>query len=169
MIEFIKRSRKKIVGVMVVLAVALAFSNVTWAFSLGELADNIYAPTAFVTKFVEFGCYAVGIALALAGIMQIKNHQQNPKLVPLSTPIILFIISLILFILPFITKQGGASWSAAEKVKQEQKTTPAINTNTSPFSNSEAPRGEAPSPVPAAPVEEDSGHWGKKPQYQHQP
>jgi hypothetical protein len=148
---------------------ALGLPNLAWAFSLGELADNIYAPTAFVTQFVIFGCYAVGIALALAGIMQYKNHKQNPKLVPLSIPITLFILSGILLILPFISKQGGGSWSAAEKVKQEQKTVP----NTSPFATPDSQNRPFASPPPAStdtpgstealpPVEEDSGHWGTK-------
>jgi hypothetical protein len=156
----------------------ISFPTLTWAFSLGELADNIYAPTAFVTKFIVFGCYAVGIALALAGIMQFKNHQQNAKLVPLSTPITLFILAGILLILPFLSKQGGASWSAAEKLKQEQTSVP----NTSPFSgkqrdnqpfqsspsNPDAPVSNTPgeTPPPAEP-EDENRHWGTKPQYQH--
>lgn len=148
---------------------ALSFPALSWAFSLGELADNFYAPTVFVTKFILFGCYAVGVALALTGIMQYKNHQQNPKLVPLSTPITLFIISAILFVLPFLSQQGGQSWSAAEKAKKEQKDTSYI----SPFGkkNNQTNPDKAfvptpsPSTSPEAPVEEER-HWGTQPQYQ---
>lgn len=144
----------------------LCMPTLSWAFSLGDLADNIYAPTAFVTKFVIFGCYAVGIALALAGIMQYKNHQQNAKLVPLSIPITLFILSGILLLLPFVSKQGGASWSAAEKTKQEEKYIP----NDTPFSTGSD--SQAPAATPAGgstdnsavpPAEEEPKHWSTKP------
>lgn len=146
--------------------VMLALPTLGWAFSLGDLANNIYAPTAFVTKFVIFGCYAVGVALALAGIMQYKNHQQNAKLVPLSVPITLFILSGILLVLPFISKQGGASWSAAEKVKQEQKVIP----DTSPFGRAATENKDksftSPPPAPTegiysneAPADEGTRHW----------
>ncbi len=149
-----------------VLGVVLCLPTLSWAFSLGELADNIYAPTAFVTKFVIFGCYAVGVALALAGIMQYKNHQQNAKLVPLSIPITLFVLSAILLLLPFASKQGGASWSAAEKTKQEEKYIP----NNTPFStgtDSQAPaaapaEGSSTDNTNASPAEEESGHWSTK-------
>lgn len=144
----------------------LCSPTLSWAFSLGELADNIYAPTAFVTKFVIFGCYAVGIALALAGIMQYKNHQQNAKLVPLSIPITLFILSGILLLLPFASKQGGASWSAAEKTKQEEKYIP----NTTPFSTGNDSQVPATSPDQGStdnsavpPAEEEPRHWSTKP------
>ncbi len=145
----------------------LCLPTLSWAFSLGDLADNIYAPTAFVTKFVIFGCYAIGVALALAGIMQYKNHQQNPKLVPLSIPITLFVLSLILLVLPFASKQGGASWSAAEKTKNEQKhipnTTP-FSTDNNPSSPAVAPEQQGPSTdnSSSAPIEKDSGHWSTK-------
>ncbi len=150
-------------------ALFLSLPTLSWAFSIGELADNIYAPTAFVTKFVIFGCYAVGIALALAGIMQYKNHQQNAKLVPLSVPITLFILSGILLILPFISKQGGGSWSAAEKVKQEERVIP----DTSPFASggtdnknkpfaSPPPASSEETPAEQTPAEETSEHWSTK-------
>lgn len=144
----------------------LCMPTLSWAFSLGDLADNVYAPTAFVTKFVIFGCYAVGIALALAGIMQYKNHQQNAKLVPLSIPITLFVLSAVLLLLPFVSKQGGASWSAAEKTKQEEKYIP----NNTPFSTGSD--SKAPSATPAEgstdnsavpPAEEEPKHWSTKP------
>lgn len=156
---------------MSLLAVGMiSFPVASWAFSIGELADNIMAPTAFVTKFVIFGCYAVGIALALAGVMQYRNHKQNPKLVPLSIPIVLFVLSAVLLLLPFLSKQGGASWSAAEKEKQEQTYTPAA----SPFSGTASqPETQSPSPnnTPSqeqqAPAQDDNRHWGTRPEYQH--
>lgn len=157
---------------MGLLAVAtLSFPIASWAFSIGELAENIMAPTAFVTKFIIFGCYAVGIALALAGVMQFKNHKQNPKLVPLSIPIVLFILSGVLLVLPFLSKQGGASWSASEKEKQEQTSTPS----TSPFSGTQQPGNATQSPAPSntpsqeqqPPAQEENSHWGTRPEYQH--
>ena len=165
----IQKSRYAKIAKIGFVGTACFLPNISWAFSLGELADNIYAPTAFVTKFVIFGCYAVAIALALTGIMQIKNHQQNPKLVPLSTPITLFILSGILLILPYISKQGGGSWSAVEKTKQEEK---IVTPNSSPFSGSAAPTESnipnAPNvPTEPQPAETESGHWGTKPEYHH--
>jgi hypothetical protein len=155
-------------AVSLVTGLLISFPTISWAFSFGELAENIYAPTAFVTKFIIFGCYAVGVALVLAGVMQFKNHKQNPKLVPLSTPITLFILAGILLILPFLSKQGGASWSAAEKLKQEQTPVPNTSpfgapTENQPFQSSPPASSETP---PAAPGDENR-HWGTKPQYQH--
>lgn len=149
-----------------VAGLVLGLPTLSWAFSIGELADNIYAPTAFVTKFVIFGCYAVGIALALAGIMQYKNHQQNPKLVPLSIPITLFVLSGVLLLLPLASKQGGGSWSAAEKTKQEEKYIP----NTTPFSTGSGSQSPAATPAEGStdnsavpPAEEEPKHWSTKP------
>ncbi len=91
--------------------------------SLGDSADSLLNMTAMVTKLMHIACYIIGVALILGSVAQYKNHRQNPKLVPLGTPITLLILGVIAVLIPYGSKMFGESYSAEDKAKVGQKET----------------------------------------------
>lgn len=88
--------------------------------SIGDAAESLTDVTAIVTKLVHIACYIVGTALILGSVAQYKNHKQNPKLVPLTTPITLLILGVLGVMIPYGTKIFGESYSAEERAKASQ-------------------------------------------------
>lgn len=84
--------------------------------SLGEVSQGLMEPVELVTDLALFACYIVGIALMIGGIMQYRMHRQNPKQVPLTTPIFFEIIGLFLILLPYLA-QVGSHWSLSQQSK----------------------------------------------------
>ena len=111
---------KKILSQSTLIATIL-YSIPSAALTIGDAAENLMGPTEVITKFVLFACYVVGIALCLAAIAQYKIHRQSPKLVPLTTPILLVLIGIILIFIPIISNKVGQTGSAVEQAKKEGK------------------------------------------------
>jgi hypothetical protein len=95
--------------------------------SLGDVAQNLMAPTAIVTKLVDVACYMIGIAFVLVSFAQYKIHRQSPKLVPLTTPILLLVLGIVALMIPYTTK---VSETGAAKLEAKQATTLPMPTTT---------------------------------------
>jgi len=84
--------------------------------SIGDAAVSLLGPTEIITKLFLIACYIVGVALILVSLAQYKIHQQSPKLVPLTTPIMLFILGVITVLIPYASENlFGESASAAKQ------------------------------------------------------
>jgi hypothetical protein len=177
----------KKINSLIVLLFALLPICATAEISLGDVANNLLEPTAFLTRFVIFGCYVVGVGFLLAAIMQYRIHVQTPKLVPLTTPVLLLFLAIVLLIMPYATTHSGTSWSAVEIQKREGGGAQAVGPKLpdigrpgmvkgSSGTSSTAPSAE-PSPLPMAPQSSPvapqngtgsgsgSGHWSDSPEY----
>ncbi len=82
--------------------------------SIGQAAENILIPTAILTKLLLIACYMLGAILIFMAVSQYKIHRHSPKLVPLTTPILLLILGIITVLIPFGSKIFGDSFSVAE-------------------------------------------------------
>lgn len=85
--------------------------------SIGDIANTLLQPTALVTKLLLLTCYIVGVALILMAFAQYKVHRQSPKLVPLSTPVILLFLGIVALLIPYVTNQFETG--NAEKVVEK--------------------------------------------------
>ncbi len=140
-----------------------------FANSLGDVAENLLGPTAFVTKLVIVACYAIGAILILMSFAQYKIHRQTPKLVPLTTPIALLILGIIALLIPYVTKMGGAE--PAENTDQKRNVLPLPDTTSNrgptlplPGEPAVSPGTEQAPPSPPPPSQDSGssdGHWSQ--------
>jgi len=73
------------------------------AISLGGVADNLFGTADLLSKFMAAACITAGTVLIVTAATQYKIHRQNPKLVPLSTPITYILLGLVLIGIPFVS------------------------------------------------------------------
>ncbi|HRE30899.1 MAG TPA: hypothetical protein PLD88_02895 [Candidatus Berkiella sp.] len=139
--------------------------------SIGEAAENLMAPVSFMTKLALLACFIIGVALLLGALAQYKIHRQSPKLVPLTTPITLFVLGLISIGIPFATNMFGESFSSEQQSSSTTRSSglplPDLNSNKgSKLPNAPKKQVELP---PAEPVQEpppsSGGRWTDDPQY----
>jgi hypothetical protein len=140
--------------------------------SIGDIAENLLGPTSIVTKLVEIACYIIGLAFILVGIAQYKIHRQSPKLVPLTTPILLVVLGFVALGIPYTTQMGKTG--RTETVK-EATTLPMPDTTnpggTIPYNPSSKQTPSTPptdtpvQPQSPPPTDGGSGHWTDDPRY----
>lgn len=100
----------------------LLLPGLVWATaSVEEIAENLMNPTEILTKLVIVASYAVGVGLIIFSIAQYRQHRKSPKLVPLTTPILLFILGVCTLVIPYISVISGESFSATEQAKRQGK------------------------------------------------
>lgn len=102
-----------------VLTIGLIFSPFLNASTAGDVSDSLFGPTLIATRLAIFACYIIGVGLILAAGVQYKQHRQSPKLVPLTTPILLLLIGLGLVGLPYISTISQNTFSAIEQDKRD--------------------------------------------------
>ena len=90
-------------------------AEIAGAADLGTAARGIYEPVAYLTVLMRYASYATGIALVLGSFMQFRTHIENPKVMPLLTPIFMLLIGGCLILLPYFSMVTGNSWSAEEQ------------------------------------------------------
>lgn len=147
--------------------------------SFGDVADNLMKPTELITKVVMVICYIVGVALLLTALAQYKMHRQNPKLVPLSTPVVLVILGVLALLIPYGTTMLGPTFSAEESAKGRSKPRNALPVPDPDNHDALLPlpkrdtgarqtrpeRRDAPPPPPAQKPRKGGGHWSDDAQY----
>lgn len=155
--------------------------------SIGDMAKNIFMPTEILTKLLLVACYVIGTGLIFASLAQYRIHRQSPKLVPLTTPILLLILGIICVLIPYSTQLFGDSYSAVEQAKKEglhkkENVLPLPDvTNKGPLlptPQRSVPRDEPPptdyapdqggsydAPQDTSPGNTGTGHWTEDPKY----
>ncbi len=145
--------------------------------SLGDAAENLMGPTSIVMKIVDIACYIIGLVFVMMSIAQYRNHRQNPKLVPLGTPITLVILGIILVMIPYMTKQAE---TGKDEIKHETKESPLPLPGQEPkgaglpyppgtHEQEQHQEQDMPMPqeeaTPEAPPAEGGGSWTSDPRY----
>lgn len=145
--------------------------------SIGEAAQNILVPTEIVTMLVLIACYILGAILIFMAFSQYKIHQHSPKLVPLTTPILLLILGIISALIPFSSKIFGDSFSALDRAEAERRykkenvlplpdvgpSKPMLPIYRDPADPDQGASSTSDESV--LPDEPDSGHWTSDPKY----
>lgn len=69
--------------------------------TLGGIAGNIHGSASILTRVMWAACIIVGVFLFITAFSQFQTHRRNPKLVPLTTPILYLILALTSIAIPF--------------------------------------------------------------------
>lgn len=96
--------KKIIVAISLLLFAAMAMAND----SLGQVSLSLMGPMGVLTKVILFISVICGVGFFLGSLIQYKYHRDNPQQVRLSTPIVLFLLSLILIGLPLLLYYTGS-------------------------------------------------------------
>lgn len=75
--------------------------------SLGDVAENVTESMSNVAKLITAASYVAGVGFAMAGMLKLKAHKDNPQQVPLSQPFVLIIIAVGLLFLPSLIDTAG--------------------------------------------------------------
>ena len=76
---------------------------------LTAIATTVTTQANAVAKLLSVLSYVAGVGFAMAGILQLKAHKENPQQVPLSKPVVMIVVSACLLFLPTILTTAGAS------------------------------------------------------------
>ncbi len=98
----------------------LSISTLAMAASSGgdleAIANTVTTQANAVARLLSVLSYVAGVGFAMAGILQLKAHKENPQQVPLSKPVVMIIVSACLLFLPTILKTAGSSIFGSSKV-----------------------------------------------------
>lgn len=75
--------------------------------SLAAISRNLLVGGDILTKLMWAACIVVGIALIAAAFTQFQIHRRNPKLVPLTTPVLYLILGIVAIAIPFLPQLKG--------------------------------------------------------------
>jgi membrane-associated HD superfamily phosphohydrolase len=93
------------------------FSSQLFA-TVGGAAQRLMGPTEIITRLMLVACYILGVLLIIMAVAQYKQHRESPKLVPLTTPIMLVMLGVVCLLIPYwstITE----TFSAVEQAKKD--------------------------------------------------
>ncbi len=141
----------------------IALPTIALATDLNDITATLMTPTLIITKMMVFACYVVGAILIFAAIAQYRNHRQSPKLVPLTTPVLLLVIGIVLLLFPYFSTLAKDTASAAEKAKRDgsDQSRPSSLVQPRDEGTSTGP-GNLPVDEPVEPYEpgrSGGGHW----------
>jgi intracellular multiplication protein IcmD len=100
-----KTRTEMLVGVMLLGLSTLAIAEG----DLTAMATTITTQANAVAKLLSVLSYVAGVGFAMAGILQLKAHKENPQQVPLSKPVVMIVVAACLLFLPTILTTAGAS------------------------------------------------------------
>ncbi len=83
---------------------------------LGEVAKTLLVGGDALAKLMWAACIIVGVALIAAAFTQFQIHRRNPKLVPLTTPVLYLILGVVAIAIPFVDTMKGFMDSGTKKV-----------------------------------------------------
>ena len=95
--------------------------------SLGDAAHILTSGGDVLSKVMWAACIIVGIALIAAGFTQFQIHRRNPKLVPLTTPIMYLILGIGAIAIPFIDRITDFVGNNKKQIERSPATTKDTN------------------------------------------
>lgn len=69
--------------------------------SLGDISGTLTFGADILVKMMWAACIITGIVLIAASFTQFQIHRYNPKLVPLTTPVLYLILGVVAIGIPF--------------------------------------------------------------------
>lgn len=110
---------RKIFARLVMLVVSvMVMAPVAYAVEDGVVTNNLLGLFHGIGSAFSGICIVVGIGLIFASFIQYRQHRMNKLLVPISKPIVLFILGVFLACIPILGHytQGGELISQAANV-----------------------------------------------------
>ena len=91
------------------------------ALDIANLADTLYAGGSIVARVIHIASFVSGAVFVAASIAGYREHQRNPKFVPLGKPILFFVLGLTLLVLPYLGRFMGETGNPYDKAHQNNK------------------------------------------------
>lgn len=98
---------------------------------LADVIGTLLVGGDVLSKLMWAVCIVVGVALIAAAFTQFQIHRRNPKLVPLTTPVLYLILGICAIALPFVGQIKGFLSEGQQGVKGEPAP-PTIKRNYNP-------------------------------------
>ncbi len=102
-----------------ILILAVSFAGTAAAVNLADVSSVLITGGSALSKVMWAACIVVGIALIAAAFVQFQIHRRNPKLVPLTTPVMYLILGICSIAIPFIDQGKGFLAAGQSGVKSE--------------------------------------------------
>lgn len=77
--------------------------------SLATASQNVLTPLTFFTKAVYNICYIFAIILLVSSISLFHRHRLSPNEVPLSRPIVVLLLAIVIALVPIIGQLSESS------------------------------------------------------------
>lgn len=71
---------------------------------IGAVATNLMGPVSFLSDIINTGAVATGTAFIFGSVIKYMQYRNNPLAVPISTPVFLLIMGIVLVLLPLAYK-----------------------------------------------------------------
>ena len=86
------------------------FTKTISAYAYGEVTGNVMSLAHNVGSIVSGICLILGIALFLGALVQYKQHRRNKLQTPISKPIVLAVLGIVLVLVPMLGQHtiGGS-------------------------------------------------------------
>lgn len=97
----------KKIKILFINASCLLSYNTAFAVALGDAANNIFDGANLFTKFFWAGSVLIGIFLLIGGLVNYREHRNNPKLIPMATVITYIVLGLFAIGIPFLNRLFG--------------------------------------------------------------
>lgn len=98
--------------------IAMLFTDVAMAKSLGVVADGMTGQFAQVGKLAGAIGYTAGIVIGVIAAFQFKAHKDNPQGTPLSKPIVYLVVAMMLIFLPSVFETARDTTFGQDAVSQ---------------------------------------------------
>jgi intracellular multiplication protein IcmD len=85
----------------------LSLGNVYASQSLGDVSSTMTGSVGLVARFLTAACYVVGFGFGVGSIVKLKAHRDSPSQIPLSQPVFIGFIALLLIFAPLLFSVMG--------------------------------------------------------------
>lgn len=88
----------------------LLFTKTISAFAYGQVTGNVMSLAHNVGAIASGLCLILGVALFLGALVQYKQHRRNKLQTPISKPIFLAVLGIVLVLIPILGQHtiGGS-------------------------------------------------------------
>lgn len=109
--RIIARKKIKVLRNLIFLGIPLFYCVSVYALGenvgLGDIAKNIMQSFQDLGKLMLAIAYLSGFGFTVSSIFKFKQHKDNPTQIPVSTPLALLMVGIVLIFLPGIIRPAG--------------------------------------------------------------
>lgn len=88
---------------LVFIGVLIMSFYATISHAIGSVGNNVMALAANVSSLVTGVCFVIGVGLLVGAAVQYKQHRRNKLMTPISKPILMLVLGLVLVCVPLLS------------------------------------------------------------------
>ena len=74
------------------------------SYAIGSLGQNLMGVAANISSLVSGICLVIGLSLLAGAVIQYRQHRRNRLMTPISKPIFMLILGLVLVCVPLLER-----------------------------------------------------------------